>query len=64
MYLARGGRGAADLSIALNPNAINVTAGPLIPATILGLSQPSAFTGLLVVVWHVGVTAVTLLLAS
>lgn len=61
-YLARRGRGAAALSTALNSNAINVTAGLLIPATIIGLSKPSA-SGLLVAGWYLGLTAVTLLLA-
>ena len=62
VYLARRGRGAAALSTALNSNAINVTAGLLIPATIVGLSKPSA-SGLLVAGWYLGLTAVTLLLA-
>jgi cation:H+ antiporter len=62
VYLARRGRGAAALSTALNSNAINVTAGLLIPATIVGLSKPSA-PGLLVAGWYLGLTAVTLLLA-
>jgi cation:H+ antiporter len=62
VYLARRGRGAAALSTALNSNAINVTAGLLIPATIVGLSKPSA-SGLLIAGWYLGLTAVTLLLA-
>jgi len=62
VYLARRGRGAAALSTALNSNAINVTAGLLLPATIVGLSKPSA-SGLLVAGWYLGLTAVTLLLA-
>jgi cation:H+ antiporter len=62
VYLARRGRGAAALSTALNSNAINVTAGLLLPATIVGLSTPSA-PGLLVAGWYLGLTAVTLLLA-
>jgi len=62
VYLARRGRGAAALSTALNSNAINVTAGLLLPATIVGLSKPSA-PGLLVAGWYLGLTAVTLLLA-
>jgi cation:H+ antiporter len=62
VYLARRGKGAAALSTALNSNAINVTAGLLIPATIVGLSQPSG-SGLLVAGWYLGLTAVTLLLA-
>jgi cation:H+ antiporter len=62
VYFARRGRGAAALSTALNSNAINVTAGLLLPATIVGLSKPSA-SGLLVAGWYLGLTAVTLLLA-
>jgi Ca2+/Na+ antiporter len=62
VYLAKRGRGAAALSTALNSNAINVTAGLLIPATIVGLSKPSA-SGLLVAGWYLGLSAVTLLLA-
>ncbi len=62
VYLARRGRGAATFSTALNFNAFNVTAGLLIPATIVGLSQASG-AGLLVAGWYLGLTAVTLLLA-
>ena len=62
VYLARRGRGAATFSTALNSNAINVTAGLLIPASLIGLSQPSA-SGLLVAGWYLGLTSVTLLLA-
>jgi len=62
VYFARRGRGAAALSTALNSNAINVTAGLLLPATIVGLSKPSA-SGLLVAGWYLGLTAVTLVLA-
>jgi len=62
VYLARRGRGAAAFSTALNSNAINVTAGLLLPATVVGLSHPSA-SGLVVAGWYLGLTAVTLLLA-
>jgi cation:H+ antiporter len=62
VYLARKGRGAAALSTAFNSNAINVTAGLLIPATIVGLSNPSA-SGVLVAASYVGLTAVTVGLA-
>ena len=62
VYLARRGRGAATLSTALNSNSINVAAGLLIPAVVLGLAQPSG-TGVLVAGWYVGLTALTLLLA-
>jgi cation:H+ antiporter len=62
VYLASRGRGAAALSTALNSNAINVTVGLLIPATVIGLSKPSP-AGVLVAGWYLGLTAVTLLLA-
>jgi Ca2+/Na+ antiporter len=62
VYLAGKGRGAAALSTALNSNTINVTAGLLIPATVIGLAKPSG-SGLLVAGWYVGLTALTLLLA-
>lgn len=62
IYLARRGRGAATLSTALNSNSLNVTAGLLIPATVIGLAQPSG-SGLLVAGWYVGLTALMLVLA-
>jgi cation:H+ antiporter len=62
VYLARRGRGAATLSVALNSNSLNVTAGLLIPATVIGLAKPSG-SGLLVAGWYVGLTALTLMLA-
>jgi cation:H+ antiporter len=62
VYLAGKGRGAAALSTALNSNTINVTAGLLIPATVIGLAKPSG-SGLLVAGWYVGLTALTLTLA-
>jgi cation:H+ antiporter len=62
IYLARRGRGAATLSVALNSNSLNVTAGLLIPAAVIGLAKPSG-SGLLVTGWYVGLTAVSLVLA-
>jgi cation:H+ antiporter len=62
IYLARRGRGAAALSTALNSNSLNVTAGLLIPAAVIGLAKPSG-SGLLVAGWYVGLTALTLVLA-
>ena len=62
LYLARRGSGAATLSTALNSNSLNVTAGLLIPATVIGLAKPST-SGLLVAGWYVGLTALTLALA-
>jgi cation:H+ antiporter len=62
IYLARRGRGAATLSTALNSNSLNVLAGLLIPAVLIGLAKPSG-SGLLVASWYVGLTVLTLLLA-
>ena len=62
IYLARKGRGSAALSTALNSNAINVAVGLLIPATIIGLANPSA-PEQLVAGWYLGLTAMTLALA-
>jgi cation:H+ antiporter len=62
VYMAARGRGAATLSTALNSNAINVVAGLLLPATILGLGKPSG-QAVLITVWYVlmtvGVLALT-----
>jgi len=44
IYLARRGRAAATLSEAMNSNTLNVLAGLLIPAVIIGSSGPG--TGL------------------
>ena len=41
VYLARRGRGAAALSTALNSNSLNVAAGLLLPAVVIGLAKPS-----------------------
>jgi len=62
VYLARRGRGAAVLSIALNSNAINVVAGLLIPACVAGLGPPSG-QGTLVAAWYAGLTVLSLALA-
>ena len=62
VYLARRGRGAAVLSTALNSNAINVTAGLLIPATLIGLGSPSG-QDVLVAAWYAGLTVLALALA-
>jgi cation:H+ antiporter len=59
LYLAVRGRGAATLSIALNSNAINVTAGLLLPGLVVGLGAPSG-QGTLVAAWAFGLTAVAL----
>jgi cation:H+ antiporter len=62
VYLARRGRGAATLSTALNSNALNVTAGLLLPATIVGLGASSDQTTL-VAAWYLGLTALALTFA-
>ena len=59
VYLANRGRGAAVLSTALNSNALNVIAGLLIPAAIIGLGPPSGPTTL-VTAWYAGLTAAVL----
>jgi cation:H+ antiporter len=60
--LAAKGRGSAALSTALTSNALNVTAGLLIPTVILGLGRRSG-SELLIAGWYVGLTALTLGLA-
>jgi Ca2+/Na+ antiporter len=59
LYLARRGRGAATLSIALNSNALNVIVGLLVPGVIVGLGAPSS-EGTLVAAWYLALTVVTL----
>jgi cation:H+ antiporter len=59
VYLAVRGRAEATLSIATNSNAINVAAGLLIPAIVVGLGAPSGETTF-VAVWYLGFTAVAL----
>jgi len=59
VYLARRGRGAATLSTAMNSNALNVAAGLLLPATIVGLGAPST-SATLVVLWYLGLTVLAL----
>jgi cation:H+ antiporter len=62
IYLARRGRGTAMLSTAFNSNAINILAGFLVPASILGLATASG-QETLVTVWYVGLTVVVVGLA-
>ena len=62
IYLARRGRGAAALSTALNSNALNVTLGLLLPATIIGLG-PRTGPGTLAAAWYAGLTILALILA-
>jgi Ca2+/Na+ antiporter len=62
VYLAAKGRGAAMLSTTLNSNALNVTAGLLIPAAITGLGPPSAGS-VLIAVWYLVMTLASLAFA-
>jgi cation:H+ antiporter len=62
VYLAARGRGAAVLSTALNSNALNVAAGFLLPAALLGLG-PRDGADTLVAAWYAGLTLVALALA-
>ena len=62
VYLAARGRGAAMLSTTLNSNALNVTAGLLLPATITGLGAPSVHA-VLIAVWYLALTAAALAFA-
>jgi cation:H+ antiporter len=62
VYLASKGRGAAAFSTALNSNTLNVVAGLVLPATVLGLTRPSGQT-VFVAGTYMGLTALTLALA-
>ena len=62
VYLAARGRGAAMLSTTLNSNALNVTAGLLLPATIVGLGAPSGQSDL-IAVWYLVLTVIALAFA-
>jgi cation:H+ antiporter len=62
VYLAARGRGAAVLSIAFNSNALNVTLGLLLPATVIGLGGTSGDTTL-IVWWYLGLTVFALAFA-
>lgn len=62
LYWARRGRGVAMLSTGLNSNAINVAAGLLLPAVILGLGRRSA-PETVTAAWYLGLTAVVVGLA-
>jgi len=62
VYLAAHGRGAAMLSTALNSNALNITAGLLIPGAVIGLGRPAALTAL-TAAWYAGLTAAALAFA-
>lgn len=62
VYLAGRGRGAATLSTAMNSNTLNVIAGLLLPATIVGFSVASG-SAALVAWWYLGLTVLALSLA-
>jgi cation:H+ antiporter len=62
VYLAARGRGAAMLSTTLNSNALNVTAGLLLPATITGLGPPSGQSNL-IALWYLALTVIALAFA-
>jgi cation:H+ antiporter len=62
VYLAARGRGAAAFSTALNSNTLNVMAGLLLPATVLGLGRPSGLT-IFIAGSYAALTALTLCLA-
>ena len=62
VYLAARGRGAATLSTAMNSNALNVTVGLLLPATVVGVGAASG-QATLVAAWYLGLTAFALALA-
>jgi cation:H+ antiporter len=62
VYLAARGRGAATLSTALNSNNLNVMAGLLLPAAVIGLGRPSG-QAVLITVWYLVLTVAVLGLA-
>jgi Ca2+/Na+ antiporter len=62
VYFAARGRGAAVLSTALNSNAINVVAGFLVPASVLGLGSPSG-SETLIAAAYAAMTALALVIA-
>jgi hypothetical protein len=58
VHLARGGRGAATLSEALNSNSLNVLAGLFIPAVII--ASPGPGISLRIAIWYGVLTLATL----
>ncbi|MGH3221219.1 MAG: hypothetical protein ACRDPY_21430, partial [Streptosporangiaceae bacterium] len=62
VYLAARGRGAATLSTALNSNTLNVAAGLLLPAAVIGLGTPSG-QAVLITVWYLVLTVAALAFA-
>jgi cation:H+ antiporter len=59
VYLASRGRGSATLSTALNSNALNVLAGLMLPAAIVGFGSRSGQTTL-ITAWYAGLTVLVL----
>ncbi len=62
VYLATRGRGAATLSTAMNSNALNITAGLLLPASFVGLSTRSGSVTL-IAAYYLGLTVFVLVSA-
>jgi len=62
VYLSARGRGAAAFSEALNSNNLNVVAGLLIPAVILGLGRPGQ-SAQVTNAFYIGLTSLTLMIA-
>ncbi|MGH3272727.1 MAG: sodium:calcium antiporter [Streptosporangiaceae bacterium] len=62
IYLARRGRASATLSTALNSNTLNVLAGLLLPAVIIGAPAPSPGV-LLTAGWYGGLTIAVIAVA-
>ncbi|MGA8297768.1 MAG: hypothetical protein WB770_12065 [Acidimicrobiales bacterium] len=62
VYLARRKRGAATLSTTFNSNALNVTAGFLVPAAILGIGETGGQVTL-VAAWYVAMSLLLVVVA-
>lgn len=61
-YLASRGRGAAMLSTASNSNTLNVLAGLLLPAVLLGVPSPDRYVWI-EAAWYLGLTGLAMGLA-
>ncbi len=62
VYLATRDRASATLSQALNSNSLNVLAGLLVPAVLLGLGALTTATSV-TAAWYLGLTVLTVALA-
>jgi len=62
VYLAARGRGSATLSTAMNSNALNVVAGLLLPASLVGLGTATAATSL-IALYYLAFTVLVLAMA-